>query len=96
MYFVYILQCSDESYYVGSAKDVAERLAIHNAGQGPDFTAKRLPVKLVHQESFETLEAAVKREKQLKGWTRAKKAALINGDWKRLRALATCHQSLIE
>ena len=55
MYFVYILQCRDGSYYVGSTQNVAERLEVHRSGKGPAFTAGRLPVRLAHQESFATL-----------------------------------------
>ena len=90
MYFVYILQCRDGSYYVGSTQNVAERLEVHRSGKGPAFTARRLPVRLAHQESFATLEEAVRREKQWKGWSRAKKEALISRDLKLLSELAAC------
>jgi putative endonuclease len=92
MFYVYILQCSDGSYYVGSTQDVLSRVTVHNSGKGPSFTAKRLPVFLVYQESFLTLNEAVHRERQLKGWTHAKKDALISGDRERLRALSKSHQ----
>jgi putative endonuclease len=93
MFFVYILRCADDSYYVGSTQNVTERLRIHNSGKGPIFTANRLPVVLVHQESFATLDEAVRRERQLKGWSRAKKEALISGDCTRLKKLAKSRQS---
>jgi predicted GIY-YIG superfamily endonuclease len=89
MYFVYILRCGDGSYYVGSTQDVKARLQVHQSGQGPVFTASRLPVELLYQESFATLEEAVRRERQLKGWSRAKKEALIAGDTRRLQQLAS-------
>ena len=90
MHYVYILQCCDGSYYVGLTQDVAERLAVHNSGEGPIFTARRLPVRLIYQEPFDTLDKAVRREKQLKGWSRAKKEALISGNLKLLSDLAAC------
>lgn len=90
MHFVYILQCCDGSYYVGLTQNVAERFDFHSSGQGPSFTASRLPVRLIYQESLATLEEAVRREKQLKGWSRAKKEALVSGDMKSLSDLAAC------
>ena len=90
MYFVYILQCCDGSYYVGSTQNIARRLDIHCSGQGPAFTARRLPVRLVYQEPLATREEAVRRERQLKGWSRAKKEAIISGDLKLLSELAAC------
>jgi putative endonuclease len=90
MYFVYILLCGDDSYYVGSTQDVSQRLATHSAGEGAAFTARRLPVCLIYQEPFATIEEAVRREKQLKGWSRAKKAALVSGNLDLLSDLAAC------
>ncbi len=85
---VYILECSDGTYYVGSTSDVASRVVAHNAGRGPRFTACRRPVQLVYTEGFDTLEGARRREIQLKRWTRAKKQALIVGDKERLHELS--------
>jgi predicted GIY-YIG superfamily endonuclease len=90
MYFAYILQCCDGSYYVGSTEDVSARVAAHSSGNGPKLTARRLPVQLVHKESFTTLDEAIPRERQLKGWSSAKKAPLISQDFKRLSELAAC------
>ena len=92
MYYVYILKCRDESYYIGSTHNLTGRIETHSSGNGPTFTAKRLPIELVHQEIFATLEEAVNRERQLKRWTRAKKEALISGNGKQLTQLATCRQ----
>ena len=92
MYFIYILRCRDGSYYVGSTQDVAARMRVHQSGKGPIFTANRLPVELVYQETLQTIEAAVRRERQLKGWSRAKKEALISGDTQRLRELAAAQK----
>lgn len=93
MHFVYILLCGDGCYYVGHTQNVSQRLQTHNSGNGPGYTASRLPVRLVYQETLATLEEAVRRERQLKGWSRAKKQALIQGDLKRLSELAACKNS---
>jgi putative endonuclease len=93
VYSIYILECCDGAYYVGLAQDVLTRLDVHSSGNGPSFTAERLSVRLVYQEAFETLVEATRREKQLKGWSRAKKAALIAKDFKRLSELSACHQT---
>ena len=79
MPYCYILPCSDDSYYVGVADDPQRRLAEHNAGKGADWTALRLPVKLVWTEEHTTLTNARAREIQLKSWSRKKKEALIAG-----------------
>lgn len=78
-WFVYMLCCSDGSYYVGVATDVAHRLHQHNAGQAVAFTKERRPVELVYVEGCGTYLAARRREKQLKGWRREKKELLISG-----------------
>ena len=76
MFYVYILRCSDNSLYVGHTTDVEARLDAHNLGLGAAHTYKRLPVKLVYFEPHDTRTAAVRRERQLKGWSRKKKEAL--------------------
>jgi putative endonuclease len=90
MHFVYILQCRDDSYYIGSTQNVSQRLEVHRSGEGPAFTARRLPVRLIYQEPFARLEEAVRRETQLKRWSRAKKDALVSGNLKLLSDLAAC------
>ena len=87
--FVYILKCSDGSYYVGSSrKPLVERVAEHNNGIFGGYTAKRRPVTLVFSQSFDRVEDTIAAERQIKGWGRAKKEALINGDFDRLKVLA--------
>jgi putative endonuclease len=87
---VYILRCSDGSYYVGSTRtSLQERLAQHNAGSFGGYTAWRRPVELVFQQDFDRITDAIAAERQLKGWTRAKKEALIRGDMETLHRLAT-------
>ncbi|MBM3532456.1 MAG: GIY-YIG nuclease family protein [Alphaproteobacteria bacterium] len=87
--FVYILRSADETYYVGSTrKSLESRLAEHNAGTFGGWTKSRRPVELVFQEPFERVDDAIAAERQLKGWSRAKKEALMRGDWSKLRNLA--------
>ena len=80
MYVVYILRCSDWSLYVGQTNNITRRLREHNAGRGAAYTFKRRPVTLAHVETYETKLVALRRERQLKRWTRRKKEALIRGD----------------
>ena len=87
-HYVYILRCSDGSYYVGSTENLEERIAAHSAGNGPSYTAGRRPLALVHSELHNTKSLAVRRERQLKKWTRAKKEALIAGETNKLRELS--------
>jgi putative endonuclease len=77
---MYILECCDGSYYVGSTKDLERRLSQHHEGLGAKYTSKRLPVKLVYCEEYDRIDDAFYREKQVQGWRRAKREALINGD----------------
>lgn len=80
-YFVYILRCSDGKYYVGVTNDVDRRFAEHQEGLDPgSFTHNRRPVELVLVERYQYIQHAIEREKQLKGWSRKKKEALIAGD----------------
>ena len=88
MPFMYIVECADGSYYVGSTPDLERRLEQHDLGMGANYTVKRLPVKLVYSEEFPLIGQAFKREKQLQGWTHAKKKALIEGDKESLKARA--------
>lgn len=93
MHFVYILQCSDGSFYVGSTNDVQARLEAHTRGQASSHTRTRLPVQLLRSEEHATEVAAVRRERQLKGWTRPKKQALIEGNLAELNRLSRSTQS---
>ncbi len=80
VWFVYILRCSDDSFYIGETDDVAARLSRHNNGRASLFTASRRPARLVFVEAHDSREDALARERQLKRWTRAKKEAPILGD----------------
>jgi putative endonuclease len=90
MEHMYILECADGSYYTGSTIDLERRLWQHQNGLGAKHTANRLPVKLIYCEFFEHVSDAFNREKQVQGWTRQKKEALIAGDINRLHELAVC------
>jgi putative endonuclease len=76
---VYILQCSDGTFYVGSSQRPVSRIAAHELGEGSDYTRRRQPVELVFATSFSNYRAAVAAERQFKGWSRRKKQALIDG-----------------
>jgi putative endonuclease len=88
--FMYILKCSDDSYYTGSTKHLYERLEQHQAGEGANHTKKYLPVELVYWEEYDRIDTAFYREKQVQGWSRKKKEALINGEQELLPSLAEC------
>jgi predicted GIY-YIG superfamily endonuclease len=87
--YVYMLRCSDGRYYVGTTRaSLEQRVAQHNAGTFGGFTAHRRPVTLVFHQEFDRAEDAVDAERQIKGWSRVKKEALIAGDWARIQHLA--------
>ena len=87
--YVYILRCADGSYYVGTTRDSLEkRIGEHRSGIFDGYTARRRPVTLAFQQGFETIEDAVAAERQIKGWRREKKEALIRGDYTTLPSLA--------
>jgi putative endonuclease len=93
--FVYMLRCSDGSYYVGSARGdwdaLNRRVSEHTAGKYDGYTKLRRPVELVFHQEFERITDAIAAERQLKGWSRAKKEALIRGDWTLISQLAHNH-----
>ncbi len=88
--YMYILECANGFYYVGSTIHLKKRIAEHQRGLGANFTAKHLPVKLVYFEEYESIGNAFHREKQVQGWNRKKKEALIYGMKEELHGLATC------
>ena len=89
--YVYILECADDSFYVGITNDVGRRFIEHSTGIHEDsYTNSRRPVKLVFCRQFNNPMKAIKYEKQVKGWTRAKKLALINNDINSLHELSSC------
>ena len=86
--WLYILRCSDGSYYTGYTNNLPLRLAQHQAGEGCAYTQSRLPVELVYSQEFPSGHQAFLRERQVKGWSRAKKEALIRGDFEALVELS--------
>jgi len=88
--YVYILECSDGSYYTGSTINLDERLKEHQDGRGANHTKKRLPVDLLYVEEYLSIATAFEREKQIQGWSRAKKEALVGGKLDDLPELAEC------
>ena len=91
-FYTYLLRCNDGSYYAGHTDDLENRIAQHRTGALGGYTAKRLPVTLVWSDRFPTRDEAFAAERQIKGWSRAKKEALIAGDWSRISALARNRQ----
>jgi putative endonuclease len=87
---MYILKCSDESYYTGSTRNLSKRISEHNSGSAANYTRRRLPVVLVYFEYFERIEDAFNREKQVQKWSAAKKEALIKRDVNLLKQLSAC------
>jgi len=88
-YWVYIVRCADESFYVGVSSEIDRRIAEHVLGTSRTaYTFTRRPVTLVYSQAFSNVDDAIAAEKQLKGWSRAKKHALICGDWDAIRRLA--------
>ncbi|HEA28859.1 MAG TPA: GIY-YIG nuclease family protein [Leeuwenhoekiella sp.] len=86
--YTYILLCCDDSYYTGSTKDLSIRMEQHQNGEGANYTAKRLPVHLLYYEEYERIDHAFYREKQVQGWSRKKKEALMRGEHYLLPELA--------
>jgi putative endonuclease len=85
----YILKCSDGSFYVGSARDLATRLEQHASGMGSAYTSKRLPIELVWSAELERIDDAYFLEKRIQGWSRAKRIALIEGRFDVLPGLSS-------
>ena len=92
MAWMYILECSDGSYYVGSTRDLEVRLWQHQAGLGAQYTKRRLPVKLVFSSYYENVAGAYGVGKHVQGWSRAKRQALIRADFAALPGLSKRHR----
>lgn len=87
-FYAYLLRCSDGHYYAGHTDDLDARIAQHQSGAIPGYTQKRRPVQLIWADRFPDRDSAFAAERQIKGWSRAKKEALVRGDWEALRELA--------
>ena len=86
--YMYILKCADNSYYTGSTRNIESRLYQHENGKGSKYTSTRLPIKLVCLEEYERIDEAFAREKQVQGWNRKKKEALIDNEYEKLPELS--------
>ncbi len=91
-FYAYLLRCSDGSYYAGHTDDLDHRMAQHHTGELGGYAAKRKPVTLVWSEIFPSRYEAISAERQIKGWSRAKKEALIAGDWEQIARLGRNRQ----
>lgn len=93
-YYVYILRCSDGTFYTGITNNVEVRLNQHNAGFNPEsYTYTRRPVSLEYIQEFTDPAQAIAFEKKFKKWSKAKKEALINNDFDAIQALAECRNA---
>lgn len=90
MPYMYILECADGTYYTGSTVNLERRLWEHENGIGANYTRKKKPVRLVYFAEFARIDDAYHREKQVQGWSHAKKKALIECNWERVKELAQC------
>ncbi len=91
-FYAYLLRCNDGSYYAGHTDDLEVRFAQHQSGLIEGYTSRRLPVVFVWTQMFGTRDEAFAAERRIKGWSRAKKEALIAGDWERVKMLARNRQ----
>lgn len=93
-YYVYILKCKDGSYYTGITNDIERRVIEHTEGLDKKaYTYSRRPIALIYQEYFTDVNEAIAFEKKIKGWSRAKKEALIRGDWDEIVHLSSKNRS---
>ena len=92
-FYVYMLRCCDGSYYIGHTDNLEQRLSAHQSGVVPGYTSGRRPLKLVRYGTFSSRDEAFQRERQIKGWSRGKKEALIRQDWDGIRRLSRTHPS---
>ena len=87
-FYVYILKCNDDSYYIGHTDNIEKRISEHNNNQYNCYTSNRLPVCVVYVQTFGTRDEALSSERQLKKWSRKKKEALIGENWSKISLLA--------
>ncbi|HEY6280907.1 MAG TPA: GIY-YIG nuclease family protein [Burkholderiales bacterium] len=87
-FWIYILRCSDGSFYTDHTDNLDYRIAQHRTGETGGYTVSRLPIELVFSQECATREEALAAERKLKGWSRAKKKAMIRGDWSEVTRLA--------
>lgn len=87
-FWVYVLRCADGSYYTGHTDDLTRRVGMHQHGEIPGYTSKRRPVELVFSQECSTRIEALAAELRIKGWSRAKKEALMRGEWAEVNRLS--------
>jgi putative endonuclease len=93
-FYVYILKCNDGSYYTGVTNDIELRFKQHTKGINPkSYTYSRRPLKLVFMNELRYIDRAIAFEKQIKGWSRSKKEALIKDNWEELKKLSVCNNA---
>ena len=89
MFCVYMLRCADRSFYTGHTDNLEIRLSQHEQGTFPDcYTFQRRPLQLVYVQEFSSRDEAFQMERRIKGWNRAKKTALIEGDWNEISRIS--------
>jgi predicted GIY-YIG superfamily endonuclease len=88
MFWVYILHCADNSYYTGHTDNLETRISQHQLGEHDSYTSTRLPIKLLWTQECASRKEALSAERQIKGWSRNKKEAMIRGDWDEVSRLA--------
>ena len=92
-YYVYLIRCLDGSYYIGFTHNLQKRMQEHKGGYGSKHSSERGINDLLYYETFQSKTEALEREKQLKGWSRAKKEALMTGDKDQLRKLSLSNEN---
>lgn len=90
MYFVYILECSNKALYTGITTNLGRRFSEHKRGKGGHYTTSNPPIKIRYSEEYKSRSEALKREAQIKRWSRTKKLALIKGDREIIKAASRC------
>jgi putative endonuclease len=93
MPYVYILECGDGSFYTGSTWNLEKRIGDHMSGDGAKYTKNRQPIRLIYMEEYSRIDEAYAREKQIQGWSRKKKIALIEGQTDKLPLLSKNRES---
>ncbi|MFL0413451.1 GIY-YIG nuclease family protein [uncultured Sphingomonas sp.] len=91
LFWVYLLHCSDGSFYAGHTGNLDPRISRHHAARRSDYTARRQPGSLAWSRESSTRLEALETERRIKGWSRAKKEALITGGWDQISRLAASH-----
>jgi predicted GIY-YIG superfamily endonuclease len=84
-FWIYMLLCGDGSFYIGHTDDLEKRVSAHSLGEASEYTRIRLPIGLAFSQEVPTRDEAIQLERKIKGWSRAKKQALVTGNWGEMR-----------